>query len=246
MQGLTSLQVENMETLSKNNDCKYCGGVGFVHPIINGKVQYDRTVLCTCQKEEAERNKKESLFRLCAFPPKTETMTFKEFKPYKAVATALKIAKNIASNPGKLVWLTLLGQNGVGKTHLAVAICKAWVAAGIPTRYVYVPTLLDELKEGFGRIDDKSYNKRFKSFCNVPLLLLDDLGQEYQTAWVQEKLNTLVDYRLMNKLSLIITCNKSLDELSPSIASRLSRLHESYVVNIDAEDYLLNKVEELK
>jgi DNA replication protein DnaC len=65
----------------------------------------------------------------------------------------------------------------------------------------------------------------------VPLLVLDDIGVENSTAWVQEKLDTIVDYRLMHKLALVVTTNLSLDKLSTRIASRLMRAGEIAVIN---------------
>ncbi|KKL80082.1 hypothetical protein LCGC14_2008340, partial [marine sediment metagenome] len=225
-----------MEKLSNDNPCEYCSGMGSVHPVVSGNIQYDQSIPCVCVKEELEENRKVTMLKSCKFPPIVSELTFENFDNFTEVQSAYIAAKNMADNPGDLAWLVLLGINGVGKTHLAVATCKAWVDAGIPARYSFVPLLLDELREGFNRDGDGSYQNRFDYYCRVPLLLLDDLGMESKTAWVQEKLETIVDFRLMNKLSLIITCNKSLDELSPRISSRLPRLNEkAHIINIDAD-----------
>jgi DNA replication protein DnaC len=226
---------------SFNSNCSVCNGSGYVHPVKNNKIQFDKTILCKCVAGEILKQKRALILKSCEFPPNAEDMTFENFKVYPAIRTAYNTAKSIASNPNQLFWLTLMGTNGVGKTHLAVSICKLWVDAGIPARYVFVPMLLDELREGFRHDGDDSYYHKFHYYCTVPLLLMDDLGRESQTAWVQEKLETLIDYRLMHKLSLIITCNKSLDELSPVIASRLGRLKESQIININANDYTLSQ-----
>ncbi len=134
-----------------------------------------------------------------------------------------------------------MGLHDTGKTHLAVSICKAWVDKGIAAKYVFVPLLLDELREGFGKQDNESYYARFKRFCEVPLLVLDDLGAESPTVWVQEKLETLVDYRYMNKLSLVVTTNKTIDELSPRLGSRLVRHPNAQLVAIRAEEYTMRR-----
>tara|TARA_Y100000310_G_scaffold166912_1_gene166611 strand:- start:3660 stop:4283 length:624 start_codon:yes stop_codon:yes gene_type:complete len=202
---------------------------------------YSEVVLCQCRRKEVEEQRRLRLLKTCQFPEMVESMTFENFKIFPAVKGVLEVAKKVAGQPGSLFWLTLMGWNGVGKTHLAVAICKAWADAGVPSRYVCVPLLLDELREGFAKTNDDSYQSRFDYYCQVPLLLLDDLGMESKTGWVQEKLEAIVDYRLMHKLSLIVTSNKALDELSPRIASRLTRLPESRMVNIKAPDYMVEK-----
>ena len=176
----------------------------------------------------------------CTFPPLAESMTFENFKRYDAVETAFKTAKEIADNPGELIWLALLGASGTGKTHLGVAICKAWINRGIAARYAFTSLLLEELREGFNQDKGKdSYFQRWSYYCNVPLLLLDDYGTESRTPWVQEKLDALIDYRLMNNKSLIITSNNSLDEMPGRVKSRLIRHPRKQIVAIIADDYAL-------
>lgn len=226
---------------SSSPECEYCHGAHWVHPMRDGQVDYSSVIPCRCVKTEVERRNKENLLRSCRFPPYADAMTLNNFKVYAPVKTAYESAKKMAENPGQLTWLGFIGGNGIGKTHLAIAVCKAWVVAGIPSRYALTSLLLDELREGFRRDGDFSYERQFKSYCTVPLLLLDDCGIQSSTPWVQEKLDTLVDYRLMNNLSLIVTSNLSLDEMSPRIRSRLMRHPQGHIVAIMAEDFCLRK-----
>lgn len=172
-------------------------------------------------------------------------MGFENFKVYPEVKTAYSDAMFIASNPQKLTWVTFMGLNDTGKTHLAIAICKSWIEKGVAAKYAFVPLLLDELREGFNKEADSTYTERFKKFCEIPLLLLDDLGAESKTAWVQEKLETLVDYRYMNKKSLIVTTNLTFDEMSPRLSSRLVRHPEAKLINISAKEYTLRRTKGL-
>jgi len=50
-----------------------------------------------------------------------------------------------------------------------------------------------------------------------------DLGTENPTRWVQERLDTIVDYRLMQGLPLVVATNATLEELGTRVASRLHR-----------------------
>jgi len=225
-----------------NTDCQYCGGSGLLHPSKDGVIVYSETIPCVCTRDELKQKRMQQLIDSCALPPYAGDMTFESFKQYPESKEAYRMAKNMADNPGELRWLGLLGHNGNGKTHLAVSICKAWIKAGIPARYAFVSLLLDELREGFKKEDAAhNYDGRFRYYCNIPLLLLDDFGMESKTAWVQEKLDTLVDYRLMNNLSLIVTSNNSLDEMPSRIRSRLMRHPQGAIVGIMAEDYSLRR-----
>jgi len=229
-----------MAPMLEDNGCPICSGAGFVHPVIDGCVDWSRTIPCVCVREQNAQDRLRLLLESCKLPPLAEGMSFENFEQYAEVSMAFNEAKLMADKPGQLCWLALIGANGNGKTHLAVSICKAWLNAGIPARYTFVTLLLDELRAGFGKEPkEDSYEVKFNYYCNVPLLLLDDYGTESQTSWVQEKLDTLIDYRLMNNLSLIVTSNKSLEEMPNRIRSRLMRHPQGKIVAITAGDYAL-------
>lgn len=229
---------ENMG-ISLENKCRICNGAGFVHPIISGKTDYTNVVPCECVKSVLAANRKAFILEKCNFPPFAEDMSFGSFKIYPQVKTAYTEAKEMADNPGILSWLAFVGGNGNGKTHLAVSICKTWLNAGVPAKYKLVSLLLEELREGINHNGEDSYERKFEYYCNVPLLLMDDYGIESSTKWVQEKLDTLIDYRLMNNLSLIITSNLSLEEMPARIRSRIIRHPNGKIIAIMAEDYAM-------
>jgi DNA replication protein DnaC len=108
-----------------------------------------------------------------------------------------------------------------------MAVCHRWLARNKPAKYVYVPLLLEELRAGFKEGADafSSALSRYNTFLNVPLLFMDDLGTENDTPWAQEHLDTIINYRLIHKLPLIITTNLPLSDpkISFRIAHRLER-----------------------
>ncbi len=178
------------------------------------------------------------LLKLCALPPFAQNMTFEKFVAYPLIKLAYDKALEMANKAGELCWLALLGNNGNGKTHLAISICRAWIEKGIAAKYTFVSLLLDELREGYKSNEkENSYDEKFRMYCDIPLLLLDDYGAESKTAWVQEKLDALIDYRLMNNKSLIVTSNLSLDEMPNRIRSRIMRHPKSVIVGIEAGEY---------
>ena len=227
----------------RDTGCEKCGGFGMVHPKRSGVIIYSELVPCVCLKKEIEVKRQAALLRGCELPPFAEIMTFERFEVYPEVKLAYKECLAIAKKPGELFWLALIGENDNGKTHLAISIIREWLKAGIPAKYTFVSLLLDELREGFrhDRGDDyeNSYERKFEYYKNVPLLLLDDYGVESSTAWVQEKLDTIVDYRLMHNLSLLITSNLTLDEMPGSIRSRIMRHPRGQIIAITAGDFSL-------
>lgn len=231
-------QEENTKISSATKCCRLCRGAGFVHPVVNGVPDYSRVIPCRYCQGDVKKRRIENLLRACELPPYAENMTFDNFKIYPAVKTAYEDAEAMATQPGELAWLAFLGNNDIGKTHLAVSICRAWINAGVPARYVLTSILLEDLRRGY---DSGEYESTFNYYCTVPLLLLDDFGIEKRTGWVQEKLETIIDYRLMYNVSLIITSNLELDEMPDRIRSRLLRHPHGKVVAMMAEEYSLRK-----
>ncbi len=200
----------------------------------DGSIDYRNAVPCICQQARMEREKRQRFLAWCELPPASEHMTFEEWRPGPGLAPALEKAREVAA--GRLSRLTLVSGPDRGKTHLAVAICRAWLAQDKPARFAYVPLLLDEIRNGYKDRDGADYDSRFGMFLNVPLLVLDDLGVEYSTAWAKERLDTIINYRLMHDLATVVTTNLSLKELPERIASRMVR-DGGVIVTIEAPEY---------
>ncbi len=133
-------------------------------------------------------------------------------------------------------WLLLLGGFGCGKTHLAAAIANSVVSMGVPTLFLTVPDLLDTLRFSYTS-EDTTFEQRFDEIRNAPLLVLDDFGTQNATAWAQEKLFQIVNYRYINKLPLVVTTNLDMDEIEARIRSRLADPELVSAVRITAPDF---------
>jgi DNA replication protein DnaC len=138
-------------------------------------------------------------------------------------------------------WITLLGNCGTGKTHVARAL---WYFARARldfsrTEYVpaptYWPKFLQELKAG------ESYPRR-TDMQRWPLLFLDDVGAERDpNGFAADELNTLLGCR-MGRWT-IITANLTLEQLAKidtRISSRVIRDH-NILVRVQTKDYALRK-----
>ncbi|MBM3126843.1 MAG: AAA family ATPase, partial [Chloroflexi bacterium] len=133
-------------------------------------------------------------------------------------------------------WLLLEGGYGSGKTHLAAAIANAAVNKGTPTLFITVPDLLDSLRFAYSD-PETTFEKRFEEIRNAQLLILDDFGTQNATAWAQEKLFQIINYRYINKLPTVITTNLMLDEIEGRIRSRLQDDDFVRHLEIHAPDY---------
>ena len=171
-------------------------------------------------------------------------LTFESFQPRGKLglgglqASSLEQAYNHARMyaTSQTGWLLLQGGYGSGKTHLAAAVANFAVGMGVPTLFLTVPDLLDTLRFSYDS-EDTTFEQRFEEIRNAPLLVLDDFGTQNATAWAQEKLFQIVNYRYINKLPLVVTTNLDLDEIEPRIRSRLADPELVSVVRILAPDY---------
>jgi len=148
---------------------------------------------------------------------------------------AFNLAVEFASSPEG--WLIFQGVNGCGKTHLAAAIANYQLAQGKPVFFVVVPDLLDHLRSTFSPDSKISYDEFSEKIKEVPLLILDDFGEQSATPWAQEKLYQLINYRYNARLPMVVTTCLSLDEIETRISSRMVDPRISLVFNITAPDY---------
>lgn len=202
---------------------------------------------CSCRAAEVEEHRRASLLAYCHLPRGTESMTFETFRAYTPdLVEARDAAKLLVDPDGPLEWLTLMSKVDRGKSHLAVAVCREWLERGVPARYVFVPDMLDELREGFQTDAEWTYKQAMHFYKTVPFLVLDDLGRGKATPWGIEKLGQIINSRLEEGLRLFVTTNKPLNDIPGDddqiIGSRLRRHQRGRVIAIeDAGEYSLRK-----
>ena len=208
-----------------------------------GHPEFGRLEICDCREPEIRSELQKRLFRLSQLD-ELQGLTFDSFDPDGRVGTteqereSLHAAVNRAKTYSQNLegWLLLQGGLGVGKTHLAAAIANAAVASGVPTLFLTVPDLLDELRAAFSD-EDTTFQARFDEIRSAPLIVLDDFGTQNATEWAREKLFQILNHRYTNRLSIVITTNLTLEEIEPRLRSRI--LDPALVdrVYIQAPDY---------
>ncbi len=138
----------------------------------------------------------------------------------------------------------ILGNAGVGKSHLAQAIAMAAIHAGFRVIYREAHRLFEDLV--LASVTDTRADV-IAAFSEVPLLIIDDLGMRKLPANAAEDLLEIV-MRRYERASTIITSNRPIEDWpklfgdTPAVAAFLDRLmHHSHFVEIRGKSYRLHE-----
>jgi len=138
----------------------------------------------------------------------------------------------------------MLGNAGVGKSHLAQALGMAAVHAGFRVLYREAHRLFEDLM--LASVSGK------RAACvaqlhEVPLLIIDDLGMRKLPVSAAEDLLEIV-MRRYERASTIVTSNRPLDDWpklfgdTPAVTAFLDRLmHHSHLIEIRGKSYRLHE-----
>lgn len=200
--------------------CTTCSDTGYVG-----------STLCKCVLKRA---KELSLAGLSASMPITES-SFENFsldyysgENKKAMEKVFEFSKDYAKNLNKnSKSLLFFGQTGLGKTHLSLAIASAALEKGLGVVYSPIQNLIQKLeKEHF------SYNSDTPVLDDVlecDLLILDDLGTEFSTAYSQATIYNIINSRILTSKPTVISTNLDVEELAAKYHNRVaSRIIGSY------------------
>jgi DNA replication protein DnaC len=231
-------------SLAGDINCPYCHGLGYLRrdlPI--GHPDFGKLQICSCRQGQVSQQINQRLFSISNLD-NLHHLTFENFQTRGRVglgpwqADSLERAFNQAQQFAQKAdgWLLLQGGFGCGKTHLAAAIANFTVGLGVPTLFITVPDLLDALRFTYDN-PESTFEQRFEEIRNAPILILDDFGTQNATAWAQEKLFQILNYRYINRLPLVVTTNLLLEQIEGRMRSRLEDPELVTRVFIQAPDY---------
>lgn len=198
--------------------CKLCGDTGY----IQGRK-------CQCFRELSARyaaREAASTLPAASFG-EFSLQYYPEGEIRRRMSSVLKACRNYAAHfSSRSPSLLFMGETGLGKTHLSLAIGGAVSGQGNRVCYQSAPEL-------FRRHRQEQYSgsgaDTLKQALSADLLILDDLGAETENQLNQSALYNLINTRLNGQRPVIISTNLSPQELERRFTSRIaSRLLTLY------------------
>lgn len=205
--------------------CPHCGGSGYVG-----------SMMCECLRELCRQEQRKELTVLTGAAQETFSSFRLEYYPERfdpnlgaspreimalTFATCRKYAQSFSLKSGNLL---LNGNPGLGKTFLSACIARSVSDSGYSVVYETAARLFGLLEKARFTGDAEAQSQAAR-FTACELLIIDDLGSELVTPFVQSALYGVINDRMLAGLPTIVSSNLQSEEFSqrygPAVASRL-------------------------
>lgn len=212
--------------------CSVCGDrLQYVTPPLPFLGRESRVVRCVCRcHEEREKQRKEIdrqrvidyRRRVCFQGTNMSGWNFAndDRKRPQLSDSMKKYAEDFKLHKDSGRGLLLYGPTGTGKTYLAASIANAVIDRGWTAYMTNFKQVEDKLRSTW---EKQSY---MDELLEYDLLILDDLGVERQSQYMQEIVYNLIDMRYRAGAPMIITTNLTTDEFSKSDSIGNTRIYD--------------------
>lgn len=218
--------------LVEKPNCRKCNDTGYIG-----------SEMCACLRDYYVRAQNEELSRLLDLGTQSfETFNFEYYSSVpdfeqgasprmnmeKVYDVCQDYAHEFSAKSGNLL---LSGDTGLGKTFLSASIARVVSESGSSVVYDTASHIFSrfEAQKFHREADDDGADGDVERYLKCDLLILDDLGTEMTTSFIQSAVYQLVNTRLMTGKKTVISTNLSPEEIGKRYgAAVLSRIEGEY------------------
>ena len=180
--------------------------------------------MCTCLKSELSRIRIEN----SEISKLSEKQTFDNFSldyyPENVrdgmkfnFETLKSFAENFSENTKEN--LLLIGNTGLGKTHLSTAVGLTVIGNGYNVVYKSIQGIIEDMEEYHFK---NNQNVRVDHYYDCDLLIIDDLGTELTNKFSLSVVYNIINTRLNSEKPMLINTNLNQNELREVYADRIT------------------------
>lgn len=167
-----------------------------------------RVIRCDCRLQA----RAQALLASARIPKRYEHCELSNFEfdgPHIGLARArLAACRFIEEYPLDRTGLLLIGDIGVGKTHLAVGIAKELILSkGVASLFFDYRELLKQIQNSYNHSVRATELEVLRPVFETEVLVLDELGAVRPTEWVWDTVSLILNTRYNDNRTTIITSN---------------------------------------
>ena len=184
--------------------CAICDDTGWKTIDVDG---VSRVTRCDCVRDKVAAQ------RLIdsRIPPRYQRCCLDNFVTYQneELIRAVNSARRFVDGfPVVQKGLLLIGPPGIGKTHIAVSVLQEVIRrTGARGLYYDTRALLRDIRSTYNPVLHMAEMDVIRPVMEAELLVLDDLGAERLTDWVEETMSLIVNTRYNERRPTIFTSN---------------------------------------
>ena len=219
-------------------ECRQCRDTGF----ITRMDENGREIACRCKCYEIRRSKER--MRKSGISVEFQKKTFDSFATKgnaqlaNAKEKAVRYVECFANKEhDRHNSIMFTGQAGSGKTHLGMAICMSLINSGVAVIYMPYRDAVTRIKQNI--LDEAAYDRELNKYTSAWVLYIDDLLKGRLTDTDVNIMYEITNYRYMNNMPVIISTEKSTDELlmfDEAIGSRLIEMCRRNIIQLHGKE----------